>query len=158
VNTPQEAANLVQYSKYPPGGTRSNGPIRAGAYGSAGGYQATANDEILVIPMIETKQAIDNIEAILDVPGIDGIYIGPSDLSFSYGMTPKLDVEDKFILDIYEKLLKETSKRGIAAGLHNGTPEYANRMIKMGFKLVTIANEVGLMVAASKAAVKVAKG
>lgn len=158
VNTPQEAANLVQYSKYPPHGTRSNGPIRAGAYGSSGNYQATANDEILVIPMIETKQAIENIQAILDVPGIDGIYIGPSDLSFSYGLTPKLDVEDPFILNIYEMLLKETSKRGIAAGLHNGSPEYANRMIKMGFKLVTIANEVGLMVGAAKSAVKVAKG
>ncbi|MCX8132999.1 MAG: aldolase/citrate lyase family protein [Roseococcus sp.] len=158
VNTPAEAAALVQACKYPPRGTRSNGPIRAGAYGSAGAYQQTANEEILVIPMIETKQAVENIEAILDVPGIDGIYIGPSDLSFSYGLTPKLDVEDPFILGIYEKLLAATGRRGIAAGLHNATPEYANRMIGMGFKLVTIANEVGLMVAAARNAVKVARG
>ena len=158
VNTPEEAARLVQYSKYPPAGTRSNGPVRAGAYGSSGGYQATANDEILVIPMIETKQAIENIDAILDVPGIDGIYVGPSDLSFSYGLTPKLDVEDPFILKIYEKLLEATARRGIAAGLHNGTAEYAKRMIGMGFKLVTISNDVGLMVAASKSAVKTARG
>ena len=139
-------------------GTRSNGPIRAGAYGSAGGYQKTANDEILVIPMIETKTAIENIEKILDVPGIDGIYVGPSDLSFSYGLEPKLDVEDPFILGIYDKLLAETSKRGIAAGLHNGSPAYANKMIKKGFKLVTIANEVGLMCQAATAAVKAARG
>ena len=158
VNTAEEARALVQYSKYPPHGSRSNGPIRAGAYGSSGGYQKTANDEILVIPMIETKQAIENIAAILDVPGIDGIYVGPSDLSFSYGLEPKLDVEDPFILGIYDKLLAETAKRGIAAGLHNGTPEYANRMIHKGFKLVTIANEVGLMVAAAKHAVKIARG
>nr|WP_282961869.1 aldolase/citrate lyase family protein [Plastoroseomonas hellenica] len=158
VNTPEEARALVQYSKYPPAGTRSNGPIRAGAYGSSGGYQKTANDEILVIPMIETKQAIENIEAILDVPGIDGIYVGPSDLSFSYGLEPKLDVEDPFVLKIYEKLLAETGKRGIAAGLHNGSAAYANRMIKMGFKLVTIANDVGVMVAAAKAAVIEARG
>ena len=158
VNTPDEAARLVQYSKYPPHGTRSNGPIRAGAYGSSGTYQKTANSEILVIPMIETKQAIENIGAILDVSGIDGIYVGPSDLSFSYGLEPKLDVEDPFILGIYEKLLAECGKRGIAAGLHCGSPAYANRMIKMGFKLVTISNEVGLMVNAAKAAVKATRG
>lgn len=158
VNTAEEARALVQYCKYPPAGTRSNGPIRAGAYGSSGNYQKTANDEILVIPMIETKTAIENIEKILDVPGIDGIYVGPSDLSFSYGLEPKLDVEDPFILGIYDKLLAETGKRGIAAGLHNGSPAYANRMIRKGFKLVTIANEVGLMVAAAKAAVTEARG
>ena len=81
----------VSTAKYPPKGTRSNGPIRAGLYGEAGNYQKTANDEILVIPMIETQTAIDNIDAILDVPGIDAIYVGPSDLAFSLGMEPKLD-------------------------------------------------------------------
>jgi 4-hydroxy-2-oxoheptanedioate aldolase len=158
VNTVEEARALVQYCKYPPHGTRSNGPIRAGVYGETGTYQKTANENILVIPMIETKTAIENIEAILDVPGIDGIYVGPSDLSLSYGMEPKLDVEDPFILGIYEKLLKETGKRGIAAGLHNGSAKYAHRMIGMGFKLVTISNEVGLMVNAAKTAVKEARG
>ena len=58
---------------YPPKGKRSNGPIRAGAYGEASPYQSIANDEVLVIPMIETQEAIDNIDAILDVPGISGI-------------------------------------------------------------------------------------
>lgn len=158
VNTVEEARALVQYSKYPPRGTRSNGPIRAGAYGSSGNYQKTANDEILVIPMIETKQAIENIQGILDVPGIDGIYVGPSDLSFSFGKEPKLDVEDPEILAIYDMLLAETGKRGIAAGLHNGSPAYANKMIQKGFKLVTIANEVGLMCQAATAAVKAARG
>jgi 4-hydroxy-2-oxoheptanedioate aldolase len=73
-------------------------------------------------------------------------------------MAPKLDREEPEILKIYERLLKETSKRGIAAGLHNGTAGYAKRMIDMGFKLVTIANDVGLMVQASRAAVKEARG
>ncbi len=158
VNTEAEARALVQYCKYPPKGTRSNGPIRAGLYGEGGNYQATANDEVLVIPMIETQTALDNLEAILDVPGIDGIYVGPSDLGLSLGMAPKLDREEPEILKIYERLLAETSKRGIAAGLHNGSPAYANRMIRMGFKLVTIANEVSLMVMASRAAVKEARG
>ena len=158
VNTAEQARNLVAYCKYPPQGTRSNGPIRAALYGEAGSYQATANDEVLVIPMIETQQALDNLEAILDVPGIDAIYVGPSDLGLSLGLAPKLDREEPEILRIYERLLKETSKRGIAAGLHNGTAAYAHRMIKMGFKLVTIANDVALMVNAAKAAVKEARG
>lgn len=158
VNTVQEARNLVQYCKYPPRGTRSNGPIRAGLYGEGGTYQKTANDEILVIPMIETKEAVENIDAILDVPGIDGIYVGPSDLGLSYGMVPILDREEPEIMRIYEKLLEATGKRGIAAGLHNGTAKYAHRMTKMGFKLVTIANEVSLMVQAARAAVKEARG
>jgi 4-hydroxy-2-oxoheptanedioate aldolase len=158
INTAAEARALVQYCKYPPAGTRSNGPIRAGAYGSAGAYQKTANDEILVIPMIETRTAVENIREILDVPGIDGIYIGPSDLCFSYGKEPRLDVEDPEILAIYDMLLAETAKRGIAAGLHNATAAYAHRMIRKGFKLVTIANDVGLMVQAATAAVKAARG
>jgi len=158
VNTAEQARNLVSYCKYPPKGTRSNGPIRAGIYGEGGNYQKTANDEILVIPMIETQEALDNLEAILDVPGIDGIYVGPSDLGLSLGLAPKLDREEPEILRIYERLIKETSKRGIAAGLHNGTAAYARRMIDMGFKLVTIANDVGLMMMAARAAVKEARG
>jgi 4-hydroxy-2-oxoheptanedioate aldolase len=158
VNTAEQARNLVAYCKYPPQGTRSNGPIRAGIYGEGGNYQKTANDEILVIPMIETQEALDNLDAILDVPGIDGIYVGPSDLGLSLGMAPKLDREEPEILRIYERLIKETSRRGIAAGLHNGTAAYARRMIDMGFKLVTIANDVGLMMMAARAAVKEARG
>ena len=111
VNTEAEARALVQYAKYPPKGTRSNGPIRAGLYGEAGNYQKTANDEIILMPMIETKTAIGNLDAILEVPGIDAIYVGPSDLSFSYGKEPKLDVEDPEILAIYDKLIAATAKR-----------------------------------------------
>jgi len=159
INTEAEARALVQYSKYPPHGTRSTGPIRAGVYGEAGGYQKTANDEILVIPMIETKPALDNLDAIHDVPGIDAIYVGPSDLGLSLGMSAILDREEPEILRIYERLIKETSKRGIAAGLHNGSPAYAKKMIGMGFKLVTVGgNDVGLMVNAAKAAVAAARG
>lgn len=157
INTQAEARALVQYSKYPPLGARSNGPVRAGIYGEAGSYQKTANEEILLIPMIETRKAVDNIEAILDVGGIDAIYVGPSDLAFSLGRTPKLDAEEPEILAIYDRLLKETSKRKLAAGIHCGTAAYAKRMIQMGFKLVTISNEIGLMVNAAKAAVAEAR-
>jgi 4-hydroxy-2-oxoheptanedioate aldolase len=122
-------------------------------YGEASSYQMTANDHVMVIPMIETQEAIDNIDAILDVPGIDMIYIGPSDLGFSLGLVPILDREEPQILGIYDKLLAATKKRGIHAGIHNGTAAYAARMIGMGFHFVTIANDSGLMARAAKEAV-----
>ena len=153
VNTVEQAQNFVSYCRYPPAGARSNGPIRAGIYGVSTGYQKTANEEILCIPMIETQQAIDNLEHILDVPGIDAVYIGPSDLGFSMGLIPILDREEPQILEAYDKILRETSKRGIAACIHCGSSAYAKRAIGMGFKLVTIGNDSGLLLTAAKKAV-----
>jgi len=158
VSTKEEAEALAASCLYPPKGKRSNGPIRAAAYGTASPYQSTANDHVLVIPMIETEQAIQNIEAILDVPGISGIYVGPSDLAFSYGKTPQLDTEDKQFLSIYEMLIRETGKRKQFAGLHTGGPAYAARMIDMGFTFATIANDSGLMAKAAREAVNAFRG
>ena len=134
INTRQEAENLVAYSKYPPRGTRSNGPIRAGMYGSAGTYQQTANDEIVLLPMMETRTAVENMESILDVEGINGVYIGPSDLGFSYGLVPKLDRDEPEILKIYEKIIKECGKRGLYPGIHCSGAVGAARAIDMGFQ------------------------
>jgi 4-hydroxy-2-oxoheptanedioate aldolase len=150
INTRQEAENLVAYSKYPPRGTRSNGPIRSGMYGSAGTYQQTANEEIVLLPMMETRTAVENMESILDVEGINGVYIGPSDLGFSYGLVPKLDRDEPEILKIYEKIVKECGKRGLHPGIHCSGADGAVRAINMGFKLVTLANESGLMMTYAK--------
>jgi 4-hydroxy-2-oxoheptanedioate aldolase len=152
-NNRAEAKALADACMYPPLGKRSNGPIRAAAYGVASSYQTTANDEVLVIPMIETRQAVENIDAILDVPGISAIYVGPSDLAFSMGKTPALDSEDSEQLGMYEKLIAACNKRGIYPGIHCGAPAYAARMIKMGFRLTTIANDAGLMSKAAREAV-----
>ena len=95
--------------------------------------------------MMETKTAVENMEAILDVHGIDGVYIGPSDLGFSYGLEPKLDRTEPEILKIYEKIIKECDKRKLNPGIHCSGAEGAVRAINMGFKLVTLSNEVGLM-------------
>jgi len=157
VNTPQEAKALANACLYPPAGKRSNGPIRAAMYGEASTYQTIANDQVLVMPMIETQEAIDNIDAILDVPGISGIYIGPSDLGFSLGWKPMLEREEPEIFPIYEKLVKATGKRGQFAGIHNATGAYAARMIAMGFRFVTIFNDSGLMARAARAEIAVAR-
>ena len=157
VNTREEAEALVSYMRYPPAGKRSNGPIRAAIYGTSSNYQSVANGEILCMPMIETQQAIDNLDAILDVPGIDAVYIGPSDLAFSRGGIPALDQETQQAMDTYELILKATKKRGQNAGIHCLKPEYAKRMHAMGFDLVTLGNDSGLLLAAARAAVQATK-
>jgi 4-hydroxy-2-oxoheptanedioate aldolase len=158
VNTPAEAKALASACLYPPKGKRSNGPIRAGAaYGAASPYQSIANDEVLVVPMIETQEAIDNLDAILDVPGISGIYVGPSDLGFSLGMKPILDREEPEIFPIYEKLIKATARRDQFAGIHNATGAYAARMIDMGFRFVTLLNDSGLMARAARAEIAITR-
>jgi 4-hydroxy-2-oxoheptanedioate aldolase len=153
VNTRAEAAAFVAACKYPPAGIRSNGPIRAGLYGLTTDYQATANEETLSLPMIETREGVANLTAILDVPGVAGVYVGPSDLGFSYGLKPVLDRDEPEILEIYARLLVETGRRGQFAGIHCASPEYATRAIGMGFRLVTMNNDSGLMAQAATAAV-----
>jgi 4-hydroxy-2-oxoheptanedioate aldolase len=153
VNTREQAEAFVSYAKYPPRGARSNGPIRVGMYGEAGTYQTVANDETLALPMIETREAVANLDAILDVPGIAGVYIGPSDLGFSHGLVPKLDREEPEMLRIFDQVIEATGRRGLHAGIHTGTAAYAARAIGMGFRLVTLANDVSLMAMAAKAGV-----
>jgi 4-hydroxy-2-oxoheptanedioate aldolase len=157
VNTPKEAKALADACLYPPAGKRSNGPIRAVMYGEASAYQSIANDEVLVMPMIETQEAIDNIDAILDVPGISGIYVGPSDLGFSLGLRPMLDREEPHVIAIYEKLIAAAGRHGRFAGIHNATGAYAARMIATGFRFVTILNDSGLMARAARAEIAIAR-
>ena len=155
VMTPEEARTIVAACKFPPVGNRSlGGSLHALNYGcSAEEYFAKANDEILVIAMIETQAGIDNIDEILAVPGISGIYIGPSDMGLALGLIPTLDREEPIILDIYKKLIASCKKHGKFAGLHNATAAYAARMVGMGFQLCTIANDSGLMARAARDAV-----
>ena len=155
INNAAEAKALADACLYPPMGKRSNGPIRAAAYGENSPYQGMANSEVLIIPMIETREGIDNIDEILSVPGISGIYIGPSDMGLSLGMIPTLDREEKVILDIYTKLIASCRAHGKFAGLHNATGAYAARMVAMGFQLCTIANDSGLMARAAREAIGV---
>ncbi len=153
VNTRDQAEAFVAACKYPPAGTRSNGPIRMVAYGVPSSYQQTANEETLCIPMIETREAVANLDAILDVPGIAGVYIGPSDLGFSHGLVPRLDRDEPEMLAIYDRVIAACKARGLYAGIHTGTPSYAVRAIEMGFRLVTVANDSGLMAMAARNAV-----
>jgi len=157
INSSADAKALAKACCYPPLGERSNGPVRAGFYGGPGGYQATANQEVLVLPQVETGAAVDNIDAILDVEGVGGIYVGPSDLGLSIGLPAILDREEPAILAIYEKLVAACAKRGLVPGIHTASPAYATRMIAMGFRLVTIAADGALLARGARDAVKAMK-
>ena len=153
VNTRAQAEAFVSACKYPPRGTRSNGPIRMATYGKVTGYQQTANDETLCLPMIETREAVANLDAILDVPGVAGVYIGPSDLGFSHGLVPKLDRDEPEMLAIYDRVIAGCAARGLQAGIHTGSAAYAARAIGMGFRLVSLLNDASLMAMAAHTAI-----
>jgi 4-hydroxy-2-oxoheptanedioate aldolase len=157
VNTESEARALVSYCRYPPKGARSFGPIRSGIYGAAADTNA-ANDDVLVIPMIETKTALDNLEAIVAVPGVDAIYIGPSDLSLSLGMAPLQDRQEPEFLAVLDRIRNTAQAAGVKVGIHTMTGAYSKQMFERGFNLATIMNDSGLMLTAAKAQVAIAKG
>jgi 4-hydroxy-2-oxoheptanedioate aldolase len=157
VNTEAEARALVSACRYPPHGARSFGPIRSGIYGAAGDTNA-ANEDVLVIPMIETKTALDNLEAIVAVPGVDAIYIGPSDLSLSLGLAPLQDRQEPEFLAVLDRIRNTAQAAGVKVGIHTMTGAYSKQMFERGFNLATIMNDSGLMLTAARAQVAIAKG
>lgn len=149
VNTREDAQKLVAWTHYAPRGTRSFGPVRALLYGGAD-YAQHANDTIVTFAMIETAQALDNLDDILSVPGLDAIYIGPSDLSLSLGCKPTLDDLDPQAAQAVEHILARAKAHGLAAGIHNRSPEAALRRIAMGFQFVTVSSDARLMAAGAQ--------
>ena len=149
VNNAEECERFVSWTSYPPRGTRSNGPIRALLYAGAD-YPAQANDSIVRFAMIETAEALGNLDEIMSVPGLDAIYIGPSDLSLALGCRPLFDELDPPAAEAVELILKKAKEHGLHAGAHNMTPEYAKKRIAMGFDLVTIASDARLMASAAR--------
>ncbi|MDP3348687.1 MAG: aldolase/citrate lyase family protein [Hydrogenophaga sp.] len=149
VNTREDAQKLVAYTHYAPRGTRSFGPVRALLYGGAD-YPQHANDTIVTFAMIETAQALDNLDDILSVPGLDAIYIGPSDLSLALGCTPTFDNLDPKAAQAVEHILARAKAHGLVAGIHNGSTEAALKRIAMGFQFVTVSSDARLMAAGAQ--------
>jgi 4-hydroxy-2-oxoheptanedioate aldolase len=153
VSNRSEAEKFVQACMYPPKGYRSFGPIRGLIYGGAD-YGDHANDEILKIAMIETKEALNKLDEIMSTSGIDGIYIGPADLSLAINQKPAFDnAEGTPTYEQIVNILKHAKKNKIFAGIHNATPEYAQKMIDLGFNLVTVGSDQRYMSSGAKNAV-----
>ena len=158
VSNKKEAEKFVKACMYPPKGYRSFGPIRGLLYGGTD-YAKNANDEILKLAMIETKEALDKLDEILDTPNLDGIYIGPADLSLAVGEEPGFDCPEnsKAYKEIL-RILELTKKRNLLAGIHNGSVEYAQKMISKGFDLVTVGSDQRFMSSGAKSVVDKIKG
>jgi 4-hydroxy-2-oxoheptanedioate aldolase len=149
VNTREDAEKLVAATHYQPRGTRSFGPVRALLYGGAD-YPQHANDTIVVFAMIETRQALDNLDDILSVKGLDAVYVGPSDLSLALGCRPTFDDVDKPVAEAIDHILAKAREHGLVAGIHNGTPEAALKRIEKGFQFVTVSSDARLMAAGAQ--------
>tara|TARA_B100001750_G_scaffold236302_1_gene239952 strand:+ start:665 stop:1429 length:765 start_codon:yes stop_codon:yes gene_type:complete len=141
VSNRDQAEKFVQACMYPPKGYRSFGPTRGFMYGGKD-YVDKSNYEILKLAMIETKEALQELDKIMKTPGLDGIYIGPADLSLAIGEKPGFDKPEGH--PTHEQILNiidHAKKNKLVAGIHNATPEYARKMIDIGFQIVTVGSD-----------------
>ena len=157
INTKKEAEALVQAGRYAPMGARSIGPFRAAHYAGAD-YPQHANNEILLIAMIETTEAVKNLDEILSVEGLDGVYVGPGDLSISMGHPPTLDPSDKGVLAAIAEIAKKTRASGKIAGVHTDGAATAAKRYAEGYQFCTLLNDIRVMANAVNAMVKETKG
>ncbi|MGN6698700.1 MAG: HpcH/HpaI aldolase family protein [Thermomicrobiales bacterium] len=144
VNTAAEAQAAVQAAKYPPRGNRSYGPIRGALY-SGGDYFGGADQETALIVMIETKEGVENAEAILGVDGVDGCYIGPSDLSIAYGVAPNVGSAEQLDPAVEEAIARVVAAgraTGKIVGMHLFTAAAANRRLAQDIKMIGLGSEL----------------
>ncbi len=155
VNSRVEAEMAVAACRYPPRGIRSHGPTRA-AYYAGFDYLAHANDEVLCIPQIETVEAMDNLDDILSVPGVDAAYIGPMDLTISMGITPEMDGEAEQYVQARKRIVESCHKHGVVPGVHSNTRAAARR-IEEGFRLIRITGDHSAMASAVREDIRIVR-
>ena len=141
INTPQDATNFVGATMYAPVGHRSSGPTRAMmVHGPE--YHNESNDNIISLAMIETVEALDNVEKIAATEGLTGIYIGPSDLSISMGYKPGLDRSEPEMVEAIKRIETACINNNIKVGIHCLSPSYLKDKLSNGFNLATLASDV----------------
>ena len=154
INNRAEAEEFVSYMRYPPHGQRSFGPTRAAV--AMPGYGVAANDEVMALAMIETADGVANLDEIASTPGLDGIYVGPADLTLGTQegrLPPGFDREEPEMIEIIKRIAQACQKNGIIACLHCGTVEYATKAIDWGYNLTTVSGDTRLLSGAAAASV-----
>lgn len=139
VNSAEEAKAAVAACRYFPDGGRSYGPSRANWYAGAD-YFEHANAEVACVPMVETAQAVERLDEILAVPGIDAVYVGPSDLSVTYGQPPRPDNDGKFE-EARIKIAQACRGRGVTAGIH-ANAALAAKHVAAGYRMITVSADI----------------
>lgn len=141
IETARQAEDLVGACRYPPNGARSFGPVRADLLHP--GYVDRAGNLITAFAMIESAAGVQALEPILDTPGLDGIYIGPYDLSLSMGLAPKPG--GAFAPEVEQTLdhiLRATRDAGLICGMLAPTGNAAAALVDRGFQFVTLSNDI----------------
>jgi len=144
ISTPEDAQRLVSYTRYAPQGTRSFGPVRASLYAGAD-YASHANRTVLAFAMIETAQALDNLDAILAVDGLEAIYVGPSDLSLALGCKPVFDDVEPKVAQALAHIAARAQAHGVLAGVHCGRADVAKARVDLGYRFVTIGSDTRIL-------------
>jgi 4-hydroxy-2-oxoheptanedioate aldolase len=153
INSRAECEAFVGACRYAPRGYRSSGPIRAVLYGGPD-YATKANDTIVTLAMIETREALAALDAIAATPELDAVYIGPSDLSVSLGLPHGLDRSEDAVVSAFRSVIEACRRQRIKAGIHTNSTAYAKRMIEMGFDFVTVATDARLITLAGGQAMR----
>jgi 4-hydroxy-2-oxoheptanedioate aldolase len=143
VNTVEEAERAVWSCRYAPAGGRSYGPLRANYYAGFD-YFDHANDDVLCIVMIETRDAVGRVDEILSVPGIDAVYVGPADLSITLGLPPAPDHDAASFTDAIARILESCLAHGVVPGIA-GNQKTAPKRVEQGFRLVEVASDARLL-------------
>jgi 4-hydroxy-2-oxoheptanedioate aldolase len=148
VNSAEDAARAVSACRYPPQGIRSFGPVLAAdVIGSRDPEEL--GGKVVCLVMVETREALERVGEIAATPGLDGIYIGPSDLALSLGLTPTLEIMEGEHAEAVERIREACHRNGIAAGIHSPSGEWARRHAQAGFDLITVASDAPLLRAAA---------
>ncbi|MHC4123785.1 MAG: HpcH/HpaI aldolase family protein, partial [Planctomycetota bacterium] len=158
IGNAEQAEKAVAAAKYPPAGIRGFCFSRSNEYGvKFDEYAVAANDDVAVVVMIESKDAAENINEILAVDGVDGVFIGPYDLSGSHNIPGKTD--DPLVQDDCRKVLDACEKAGKSAGLHVVIPTKDNirKALADGFTFIAIGADIVFLNQASRKALKIAE-
>ncbi len=161
VNSREEAQHAVEYTKYPPLGARSIG----GAFGPYGfgitnwpDYARTANDEIIVIIQIESRQALQHLDEILSVPGIDVAFVGPNDLHAQLGLTPSSEGAEAEFTEALEQIKAAARKYHLALGMFSNNGEAAAERVRQGFQMISVTTDISSLIAAATRNLHLARG
>jgi 4-hydroxy-2-oxoheptanedioate aldolase len=151
IRTVADCTDFVGACRYPPAGYRSYGPVRAALRWGAD-YRSFANEMVLTFGMIETAQALANVEEIAAIPGLNGLFVGPLDLSISLGLAKADDFDDPELVAALDKVLAAAGKHHIIPGIYAGSPERAIQLARRGFRFVSAAHDTSLLQSAVLAA------
>lgn len=158
INTAEDVERFVEACRYPPRGIRSFGPIRARLYAETENYRPYADDHILTFAMIETANAVHNLSEIAAVPELDGLYIGPYDLSVSMGLETVADFENPGLLHVLESVLRVCEENDLTPGIFTSREKDAKRVAAMGFRLVSCGDDTGMFEGAARRRMEALKG